>query len=135
MTAFEFEFFVYIEPQKKNSSTLRRTTTSRIAVVAQEVSIMQQERGISLGPIAAHHIAVHRARQPDGTPIDIPTDNTTRQAQALDAAIRELPPLRGGDASDVAEIEVQLFGAWVSIPVRISTLRRALRLPQHDIFS
>lgn len=51
-----------------------------MARAVAEVAALQQEQGLVLGPIAANHVAVHHARQPDGTPFTIPTDNTTRQA-------------------------------------------------------
>lgn len=38
------------------------------------------------------------------------------------------------DDNDYGELEVLLFGAWVKIPVRVSS-HAALRHPQHDIFS
>ena len=37
--------------------------------------------------------------------------------------------------TDYCEIEAYIFGAWVKIPVRVSSLRSGLRLPQHDIFT
>ena len=76
---------------------------------------------------------MHRARQPEGTALEIPDDNTTRQAQALDhllAARQETPA-----PPDVQLIEVELFGSWVQIPVKVASLRRALGLPPHDIFT
>ena len=39
------------------------------------------------------------------------------------------------DESEAPVIQVKLFGAWVGIQVSLFSLRAALRLPQHDIFS
>lgn len=133
-TAFEFEFLAYLIPPPKPNATLRRATVQRIAAAAESVVAMQEARGIQISPIAAHHISVHHARQTEGTPLEIPDDNATRQAQALDATMDAMARPISED-SDVAEIEVQFFGAWVKIPVRILSLQSALRLPQHDIFT
>ena len=34
-----------------------------------------------------------------------------------------------------AETAILCRGAWIKLPVRIASLRAALRLPQHDIFT
>lgn len=133
-STFEFEFFAYLVPPPKPKATLRRATIQRISAATEAIVAMQEERGIQLGPIAAHHIAVHHARQPENTPLVIPDDNATRQARALDQAIQELPRSTNAE-SDESEIEVQIFGVWVKMSVRVSSLRAALRLPQHDIFT
>ncbi|EGZ12943.1 hypothetical protein PHYSODRAFT_512042, partial [Phytophthora sojae] len=121
----------------KQKPTMYRATASRMARAVQEVAAMQEEQGVTLSPITAHHVAVHHARQPDDVPLSIPTDNTTRQAQALDAEMARLDEQQGQDArdDDYAEIEVQLIWSWVKVPVRIFSIRAALRLPNHDIFS
>lgn len=108
-----------------------------IARQHHEVTVYQEQQRVSLGPITAHHIAVHRARQADSTALTIPTDNTTRQAQALDVELLRLEQQQGEtqEDEDSYELDVQVFGTWVKIPVRVSSLRAALRLPQHDIFS
>ncbi|GMF48259.1 unnamed protein product [Phytophthora fragariaefolia] len=115
---------------------MHRTTASRMTRAVVDVTALQEEHGGTLGPIAAHHVAVHHVRQPDGTVLTIPTDNTTRQAQALDDELLRLEQHQDESKADEdCELEVQMFGSWVKIPVRVSSLRAALRLPQHDIFS
>ncbi|KAJ0392606.1 hypothetical protein P43SY_008428 [Pythium insidiosum] len=68
------------------------------------------------------------------TGVHVRDDNTTRQAQALDEMIRDAEQPQPED-NDTAIIDVEIGGAWVKLRVRISSLRAALRLPQHDIFS
>ncbi|ETL47640.1 hypothetical protein L916_02630, partial [Phytophthora nicotianae] len=78
------------------------------------VTATQEEQGISLGLITAHRVVVHHARQLDDAPFTIPDDNTTRQAQALDAEMARLDEQQGQPStqSDYAELEVLIFGAW-----------------------
>lgn len=133
-SVFEFEFFVYLVLPPKTKATLRRATIERVSAAAEAVVTMQERSGVHLGSIAAHLIAVLHARQPDGTPLEIPDDNATRQARALDKAMEQTPQAETVE-HDETSIEVQIFGVWVNMPVRVSSLRRALRLPQHDIFT
>ncbi|KAJ0392196.1 hypothetical protein P43SY_009983 [Pythium insidiosum] len=136
-SSFLFELFVYLTPPAGSTlQSLRRATASRIAESAEAVAAFTRN-GPTLGPIATTHVVVTHARQPDGTPVRLPDDNTTRQAMALDTAIADMACAQSArDASrDVAEIEIQIGGAWVKLPVRIASLRSALRLPQHDIFT
>ncbi|KAG6603117.1 uncharacterized protein IUM83_17535 [Phytophthora cinnamomi] len=114
---------------------IRRATADRVRAAAAEIVVLQEREGRRLDPIATHHLAVHHARQPEGAPLTVPSDNTMRQVLALDAAAEAVQGGVDEHEEDAVEIEVELFGAWVKIRVKRSSLRAALRLPQHDIFS
>ncbi|KAG6942047.1 hypothetical protein JG688_00018345, partial [Phytophthora aleatoria] len=118
---------------------MHRATAARMSRAMEAVTAMQEQQGITLGVITAHHVAVHHARQPDDIAVSIPNGNTTRQAQALDAELASLEERQqhqlNATENDCSEIEVLIFGVWVKVPVRISSLRAALRLPQYHIFS
>jgi hypothetical protein len=130
---FAFQFFVYVSSGAAASApALRRATAARIVESTQ--AIAEFARSNQIGPITTNHLIVTHARQPEGTAVRLPDDNTTRQARALDDAIRDMaaPPT---DDVDTELIEVEIGGAWVSLRVRVSSLRAALRLPAHDIFT
>ncbi|KAE9030984.1 hypothetical protein PF004_g751 [Phytophthora fragariae] len=132
---FTFEFYIYLAPAQRATEGLRRATADRVRAAAAEIAAIQEREGRRFGPIASHHLAVHVARQPEGAPIAVPDANTTQQAIALDRAAAALSDEHDEIEEDAVEIEVELFGAWVKVRVKRSTLRTALRLPQHDIFS
>jgi hypothetical protein len=66
-------------------------------------------------------------------------DSETRQARELDRLREEFKQQEEHDEEqrneDVVHIEILLCNQWIHLPVKLSSLRRALRLPQHDIFS
>ncbi|KAJ8569268.1 hypothetical protein ON010_g5992 [Phytophthora cinnamomi] len=72
-----------------------------------------------------------------------PCDSNTNLLNVFDGSLASFvsalaEAVQGGvdeHEEDAVEIEVELFGAWVKIQVKRSSLRAALRLPQHDIFS
>lgn len=131
---FKFEFFIYI-PQDAPPTTIHRATAGRISESAIAIAAVQQSNPqFPRVPIATHHLTIHHARQPSGTPVVLPTDNTTRQAIALDQMAAALPSHEQIEGDDV-EVEVKLFGHWIQITIQLSSLRTALNLPQYDIFS
>ena len=71
----------------------------------------------------------------------MPDDNTTRQAQFLDEQ-REVQARKGeeGEGGEDKErrskkIRIELNGTWVDVWVDVSSLRLALGLPPHDLFT
>ncbi|EGZ09712.1 hypothetical protein PHYSODRAFT_338465 [Phytophthora sojae] len=125
-TQFVFEFFVYLVPVVRPTDGIRRATADRVRAAAAEIVTLQAEGRERFGPIATHHFAIHRARQPEGTPFAIPEDNTMQQARALDAAVAALEDTAAEPEEDVVEIEVELFGTWVKMRVKRSTQREAV---------
>lgn len=131
---FVFQFFVYISgPVTAAPPGLRRATQPRIADATEAVAAFA--RAQALGPITRNHLIVSHARQPEGTPVTLPTDNTTRQAQELDEMILNAERSSPTVATDMAHVEVEIGGAWVRLRVRVSSLRLALGLPSHNIFT
>lgn len=133
-SVFEFQFFVYVTPPEPELRGTRRATVGRIDNAADELAEYIQTHNIVMGPIESHHVAVHRARQNEALPFEIPQNNTTRQAAALDAARSQIGESER-EGTDAVPIRLLLFGSWVEVTASRSSLRAALGLPQHDIFT
>jgi len=86
----------------------RRATASRIAQAVVTVNTYEQANSQELGEIIRHHVTINHARQPQETPIVIPTDNATRQAQALDNIRNEVPV----DEPPVKKIKIRWSTSW-----------------------
>ncbi|KAG6947793.1 hypothetical protein JG687_00015873 [Phytophthora cactorum] len=110
-----------------------RATAALMSRAVEAVITMQEQQGITLWAITAYRVAVHHARQADGLPLSIPNDNTT--TLDTEKVCLGMQQQQNDTDTDYGEIEVQLFGAWIKIPVRISSLRTVLRLPQLAIFT
>ena len=139
---FCFELFMYIEKPQSNSSGgrgIRRATVPRIRQSLEAIQQYEQTTGIQLGEITRNHVAITHARQPEGTALAIPEDNTTRQAQILDQQRAEIQNavVEHEAAAQIPErtIRIKLNGSWVDCSVDLRSLRAALGLPQHDIFT
>ncbi|KAE9013458.1 hypothetical protein PR001_g15402 [Phytophthora rubi] len=81
-------------------------------------------------------------RKPESAPFEVPQDNTTTQAMELDRqreALQQQQQDTEREAPATAVISVRLNGLWMPLEIDILSLRRALRralrLPDHDIFS
>ena len=147
MTALEgfvFEIFVYVQRRTGENvpSGLRRATAGRIEASARQIRQHEDRTNVRIGPITRQHVAMHQARQPEGTDFVLPSDNTTRQAQYLDQRREEAArDERGGGDENQREdrtskkIKIEINGCWVEVKVDVNSLRAALGLPQHDLFS
>lgn len=135
-----FEFIVYVP--KRNPPQVQRLRRATAPAIRRERERLRQHAAINnlqIGPIAEQHLATYNARAPEGTELTIPTDATTRQAQALD---RDRAQLQNEDAQALAErnsvfrpVEIELFGGTkATIRINIASLRQALSLPNHDLF-
>ncbi|KAG3134486.1 hypothetical protein PI124_g19268 [Phytophthora idaei] len=105
---FTFDVFVYLAPAPRFTDGLRQAIADRVRAAAAEIA-------------------------PDGTSVTVPNDNTMQQAMALNAAAETVAEEQVETEEDVDEVEVKLFGIWVKIRVKRSSLRAALGLPQHGI--
>ncbi|KUF98839.1 hypothetical protein AM588_10011624 [Phytophthora nicotianae] len=130
-----FEFFLYCKARPKPAPTLHRATAARIRTATAVVERYQENNGVVLGPITLNHLVTTHARQPDSTQFTIPSDNTTRQAMAIDEAAARLATASQNNAQrQTASIRLEINGAWNTFKVDVSSLRKALGLPDHDIF-
>ena len=77
------------------------------------------------------------ARRPEGTEFTISSDNSTRQAQAFDDARQEIIDENKDEGENTIRknIQLEINGTWVDVGVDIASLREALGLPPHDLFS
>ena len=130
--------YVHRRNAGNRESGLRRATQSRIEAAAEQIRNYEAESGTQFGAITRQHAGIHHARQPEGTAFTLPTDNTFRQAEQLDMRRQELEE-RDAAAVDaeptIRTFRIKLNGTWVDVPVDIVSLRLALGLPRHDIFS
>lgn len=95
----------------------------------------EASNAVQFGAIASHHLAVvHTRRQ---NPFEVPEDNTTTQAIELDRQREAIQ--RQEDAQEpsaqTAVVKIRLNGLWMPVEVDYLSLRRAIGLPDHDIFS
>ncbi|CAJ1962816.1 unnamed protein product [Cylindrotheca closterium] len=125
------------ERQAAQVQRLRRATAP--AIQRERLRQHAAANNLQIGPIAKQHLETFYARAPKGTELAIPTDATTRQAQALD---RNQARLQNEDAQALADrncvyrpVEIELFGGTKAmICMSIVLLGQALSLPNHDCF-
>ena len=140
LESFFFEVFVYIHRREQANVPvgLRRATAARIEASARQIRNYEETTGERMGPITRHHTAIRQARQPEGAEFQMPTNNTTRQAQFLDEQRAELAREVEGQNEEERngkKIRIELNGTWVDVRVDVSSLRLALGLPPHDLFA
>lgn len=86
---FDFEFFVYChQATPRAPPAMHRATAARLRLASETILNYESENSVQLGPITRNHVATAVARQPDTTQFTNPTDNTTRQAVALNGDAR-----------------------------------------------
>ncbi|KAE8979880.1 hypothetical protein PF002_g14625 [Phytophthora fragariae] len=134
---FQFEAFLYVQraaqPEQFHRATARRIEQARVQRMAYEVA-----NTVQFGAITSHHLDVVNARRPESAPFEVPQDNTTTQAMELDRqreALQQQQQDTEREAPATAVISVRMNGLWMPLEIDILSLRRALRLPDHDIFS
>ncbi|KAL3663846.1 hypothetical protein V7S43_011259 [Phytophthora oleae] len=133
---FRFETFLYVQraapPEQFHRATAHRVENARMQRAAYEAT-----NAVTFGPITAHHLDVVHARRPDSTPFEVPTDNTTAQAMALDQQREDIR--RADEAAEgqrqTGMVTIKMNGLWIPVEVDIISLRRAIGLPDHDIFT
>ena len=55
---------------------IRRATSARVKDAAKAIRKFEEENGSTLGPITKDHLEKYFARQPEGTEISVPQDNS-----------------------------------------------------------
>ena len=80
-----FEVFLCIHRRAPDNvpAGLHWAMASQIEMAQQQIQQHMEDQNVELGPITQKHLAMHQARQLEGTEFTILTDNTT-QAQFLD---------------------------------------------------
>ncbi|KAE8886927.1 hypothetical protein PF007_g21913 [Phytophthora fragariae] len=128
----------FSEPRSQSNFTAaRRIKQARVQRMAYEVA-----NTVQFGAITSHHLDVVNARRSESAPFEVPQDNTTTQAMELDRqreALQQQQQDTEREAPATAVISVRLNGLWMPLEIDILSLRRAirraLRLPDHDMFS
>lgn len=136
-----------LQPASSTLHRMHRATKSRIASASQAVRAYVVQNDISghVGEISQRYWTIAHARQPDDTPISVPTNRTFRQMQALDTLRRESQSQndligQNLDAtaapSDFYPIRMRGIGDGVTtLQLSLTDLRAALGLPNHNLLS
>ena len=111
----------------------------RIEEAAATLRRFESDNQTVFGPIQRNHLQIQIARQPEQTQLlQIPDDNTTRQAAALDRELQQLHQQEQQRARDsehhMRTIKIEINNTLLDVRVDIRSLQTALSLPQHDIF-
>ncbi len=130
---FRFEVFLYIGNDVGASSGFHRATAARIDAAGMQRVAYQIANNVTFGPITSQHLDTTNARTADDTDFLVPDDNTTRQSIALDAMRDAIAPSQPDVPTAV--INVNICGHWIPVTVDKLSMRRALGLPDHDIFT
>lgn len=137
--SFRFEAFIYVRSAAPVASQFFRATAPRIETARVQRIAHEAANAVSFGPLTAHHLDIVHARRPDGTVFSVPQDNTTAQAIEIDRQRQELETsaaLQQSRASvRTAVVMVQMGDLWVPMTIDVLSLRRAIGLPEHDIFT
>ena len=142
LTAFTFEIFLYV-CNETAPSNFHRATASRIERARTQRAAYQAANQVSFGTITAQHLDITNARRPDDADYIVPTDNTS-QAMELDRMRTEEEAKeeegRARSEAATATVRVKLNNSWMRtewmhVEVDILSLRRALGLPDHSLFS
>lgn len=132
---FRFEVFLYVK-NKISTQQFFRATAARIDRARVQRATYEASNAVSFGPITAHHLDIVNARRPDSASFEVPMDNTTQQAIFLDRQLQDKArDVEPDDSARAAIVQIKLNGLWVPVEVDKRSLRRALRLPDHDIFT
>ena len=133
-----FEFFLYIPRPRRAATTIRRATANQIQEAAEALRQFKFDNNVQLGEIQRNHLQIHYARQPEGTEVTIPQDNTTRQAGELDREMAELQRENEEQErlanNNLKTIRIEINNQLINVRVDIASLQTALSLPQHDLF-
>ncbi|KAE9316823.1 hypothetical protein PR003_g18628 [Phytophthora rubi] len=133
---FRFEAFLYVEraaaPGQFHRATTQRVENARVQWMAYEAA-----NAVNFGTITAHHLNIVHARRPNNTAFEVPTENTTAQAIALDQQREDIRRAYVAAEAErqTGEVMIRLNGLWMPVEVGIISSRRAIGLPDHGIFT
>ncbi|ETN01576.1 hypothetical protein PPTG_17037 [Phytophthora nicotianae INRA-310] len=97
----------------------------------------EADNAVGFGAITAHHLDIVHQRRPDTATFEVPAHNTTAEAMALD---QQRADIRRADseaeaARQTGVVKIKLNRLWMPVEVDIISLRRAIGLPDHDMFT
>ncbi|KAE9348506.1 hypothetical protein PR003_g6379 [Phytophthora rubi] len=134
--SFKLELFIYVS-RVAASATIRRATEGRIAAAAslidEHLSALPAEQ--QLGETSRAYWAVTHARQPEQTPLAIPTNHTFTQLRRIDDYQREADEESQQRAASPEFVTVRrrLNGGVVPLDLNVTDLREALGLPDYSL--
>jgi hypothetical protein len=133
---FRFEAFLYVQRAAQREQ-FHRATARRVEQARMQRMAYETANTVQFGAITSHHLDVVHARRPKSAAFEVPEDNTTAQAMELDRQREALDCLANAEeeSQPTATIQVKFNGLWMPLEVNILSLRPALGLPDHDIFS
>ncbi|KAF4136909.1 hypothetical protein GN958_ATG13899 [Phytophthora infestans] len=117
---YSSQTFLYVkraaQPEQYYRATARRIANARVQRIAYETA-----NAVQFGAITSHHLDVVHARRPESASFE---REALQQQEADEQAI-----------PDTAIVSIRVNGLWMPLEVDILSLRRALRLTDHDLFS
>ncbi|KAE9124447.1 hypothetical protein PF005_g6679 [Phytophthora fragariae] len=129
--SFKLELFIYVS-RVATSATIRRATEGRIAAAAslidEYLSALPAEQ--QLGEASRAYWAVTHARQPEQTPLAIPTNHTFTQLRRIDDYQREADEESQQRAAspEFGTVRRRLNGGMIPLDLNVTDLREALGL-------
>ncbi|OWY94038.1 hypothetical protein PHMEG_00036354, partial [Phytophthora megakarya] len=133
---FKLEPYIYVS-KVTSSTTIRRATEGRIAaataLIDEHLNALPADE--QLGDASPAYWAVSHARQPEQTPLSMPTNPTFTQLRRIDALQREtdLETEAQRSPSEFVTVRCRLNGGLVPLDLHVGDLRAALGLPDYDL--
>ncbi|KAF4045339.1 hypothetical protein GN244_ATG02249 [Phytophthora infestans] len=134
---FQLELFIYV--QRANTSTgIRRATESRVQASAAAISELLEREGARdmYGPASQRYWAISHARQPEGTPLEPPTNATFSQLQRVDAMQSDIIAQQENNSEQRQFVRVgcRLNKGVIPLDIGVVELRQARGLPSYNLF-
>jgi len=133
MTDFRFEIFLYTS-KPAVPQNLKRATQSRLRDADMKRRMFEVSNRVEIGKIEAAHQNVLNARDPQVEYIRH-SDNTSKQAAALDREMEKAATVRATGPSDVV-LNMEIDGTGIILPLKfdIAVLRQLLGLPSFNLY-
>ncbi|KAF4043112.1 hypothetical protein GN244_ATG04587 [Phytophthora infestans] len=140
-SGFRFLAFLYVKNATPiaASADFQRATEKRIQRARLQRLAHEATNAVTFGGITGHHLDIVNARRPDSAVFHVPDDNTTAQAMELDRQREALRTQRiqveEQALAQTGITKLKWSGVWIPVEVDLVSLRRAIGLPDHDIFT
>ncbi|OWZ15293.1 hypothetical protein PHMEG_00011101 [Phytophthora megakarya] len=129
---FRFLCFLYVAnvmSPPSSSSDFHRATENRIQQARMQRLAHEAANSVRFGAITAHHLDIVNARRPDTVGFHVPDNNTTAQAMDLDQQREDI------ELKQMRWRRHKQRGVWFPVEVDVVSLRRAVGLPDHKLFT